>query len=116
MSSTKTDMCLGKPKKIWYAPHEKEAYGDAEIQAVVDCLNDGWLAGFGPRTVRFEEEIAKCFGKNYGLFVNSGSSAILLGLCALDLEKDSEVITPGSLIYVLCNIHSTLLCSKYIYF
>ena len=50
-------------KKIWYAPNKKEAYGDAEIQAVVDCLNDGWLAGFGPRTVKFEEDIAKTFGK-----------------------------------------------------
>lgn len=84
-----------KPKKVWYAPHEKEAYGDAEIQAVVDCLNDGWLAGFGPRTVKFEEQIAACFGKSYGLFVNSGSSAILLGLCALNLEEGSEVVTPA---------------------
>jgi CDP-4-dehydro-6-deoxyglucose reductase, E1 len=83
------------PKKVWYAPHEKEAYGDAEIQAVVDCLNDGWLAGFGPRTVKFEQDIAACFGKSYGLFVNSGSSAILLGLCALNLEEGSEVVTPA---------------------
>ena len=80
-------------KKVWYAPNKKEAYGDAEIQAVVDCLNDGWLAGFGPRTVEFEEKIAKQFGKKYGLFVNSGSSAILLGLCALDLKPGDEVIT-----------------------
>jgi CDP-6-deoxy-D-xylo-4-hexulose-3-dehydrase len=80
-------------KKVWYAPNKKEAYGDAEIQAVVDCLNDGWLAGFGPRTIEFEEKIAKQFGKKYGLFVNSGSSAILLGLCALDLKPGDEVIT-----------------------
>jgi len=48
-------------KKVWYAPNKKEAFGDAEIQAVVDCLNDGWLAGFGPRTIKFEEGIAKQF-------------------------------------------------------
>lgn len=30
-----------------------------------------------------------------GLFVNSGSSAILLALCSLDLPKGSEVITPA---------------------
>lgn len=82
-------------KKIWYAPNKKEAYGDAEIRAVVDCLNDGWLAGFGPRTIKFEQEIAECFGKKYGLFVNSGSSAILLGLCALGIEPGAEVITPA---------------------
>jgi len=82
-------------KKIWYAPNQKEAYGDAEIQAVVDCLNDGWLAGFGPKTVQFEQEVSLLFGKKHGLFVNSGSSAILLGLNALDLEPGSEVITPA---------------------
>lgn len=82
-------------KKIWYSPNKKEAYGDKEIQAVLDCLNDGWLAGFGPKTVEFEEKISKVFGKKYGLFVNSGSSAILLGLSALNLSKGSEVITPA---------------------
>lgn len=33
--------------------------------------------------------------KKHGLFVNSGSSAILLGLCALDLPPGSEVVTPA---------------------
>lgn len=82
-------------KKIWYAPHQKEAYGDKEIAAVNDCLNKGWLSGFGPITIEFEEKVSKLFGKQFGLFVNSGSSAILLGLCGLDLPKDSEVITPA---------------------
>jgi hypothetical protein len=27
-------------KKVWYAPNKKEAYGDREIQAVLDCLNE----------------------------------------------------------------------------
>lgn len=80
-------------KKVWYAPNKKEAYGDAEIQAVVDCLNDGWLAGFGPKTIQFEKEISEQFGKKHGLFVNSGSSAILLGFNALDLPPGSEVVT-----------------------
>lgn len=89
-------------KKVWYAPNKKEAYGDAEIQAVIDCLNDGWLAGFGPKTVKFEEEVSKAFGKKYGLFVNSGSSAILLGLSALELEPGTEIITPA------CTFSTTL--------
>jgi CDP-6-deoxy-D-xylo-4-hexulose-3-dehydrase len=80
-------------KKIWYAPNKKEAYGDAEIQAVIDCLNDGWLAGFGPRSVQFENEVSTLFSKKYGLFVNSGSSAIILGLNALNLESGSEILT-----------------------
>lgn len=86
---------MSNQKKVWYAPNKKEAYGDAEIQAVMDCLNDGWLAGFGPKTVQFEKEISEQFGKKHGLFVNSGSSAILLGFNALDLPPGSEVVTPA---------------------
>ncbi len=82
-------------KKVWYAPNKKEAYGDAEINAVVECLNDGWLAGFGPRTIKFEERVSELFGKKHGLFVNSGSSAILLGLNALDLPPNSHIVTPA---------------------
>ena len=89
-------------KKIWYAPNKKEAYGDAEIKAVVDCLNDGWLAGFGPRSIEFEQRVSALFGKKYGLFVNSGSSAIILGINALNLNKGDEVITPA------CTFSTTL--------
>jgi CDP-6-deoxy-D-xylo-4-hexulose-3-dehydrase len=39
--------------------------------------------------------VSERFGKKNGLFVNSGSSAILLGLCALDLKPDDEVVTPA---------------------
>ena len=82
-------------KKVWYAPYKHESFGEAEIKAVEQSLRDGWLAGFGPRTVEFEQKIAREFGKKYGVFVNSGSSACLLALAALDLEKGSEVITPA---------------------
>jgi CDP-6-deoxy-D-xylo-4-hexulose-3-dehydrase len=89
-------------KKIWYAPNKKEAYDDREINAVVECLNDGWLAGFGPRTIEFENKVSTLFSKKYGLFVNSGSSAILLGLSALELNPGDEVITPA------CTFSTTL--------
>ena len=57
-------------RKIWYAPNKFESYGEEEIQAVVECLRSGWLAGFGPKSIEFEEKIAKHFGKKYGVFVN----------------------------------------------
>jgi len=82
-------------KKVWYAPNRKEAYGQEEIDAVVQCLQDGWLAGFGPKSIEFEQKISERFGKKFGLFVNSGSSAILLGLIGLNLPEQSHVITPA---------------------
>ena len=57
-------------RKVWYAPNKFESYGEEEIKAVEACLRDGWLAGFGPRSIEFEEKIAKQFGKKYGVFVS----------------------------------------------
>jgi len=89
-------------KKIWYAPNKFEAYGEEEIKAVEECLRDGWLAGFGPRTVEFEEKIARQFGKKYGVFVNSGSAACLLALASLQLPKGTKIVTPA------CTFSTTL--------
>lgn len=89
-------------KKIWYAPNKFESYGEEEIQAVVDCLRLGWLAGFGPKSIEFEERVSKHFGKKYGVFVNSGSSACLLALASLLLPKGTKVITPA------CTFSTTL--------
>ena len=82
-------------KKIWYAPYKFEAYGQEEIDAVVESLKSGWLGGQGPKSIEFEEKIAKRFGKKYGVFVNSGSSACLLAIAALDLPKGTKIITPS---------------------
>jgi CDP-6-deoxy-D-xylo-4-hexulose-3-dehydrase len=82
-------------KKIWYAPYKFESYDEEEIEAVNKCLKDGWLAGFMDKSIEFEEKISNLFSKKYGLFVNSGSSAVLLGMASLDVRENSEVITPA---------------------
>ena len=89
-------------KKIWYAPYKFESYGEEEIKAVEESLRSGWLGGQGPKSQEFEKVIARCFGKKYGVFVNSGSSANLLAIAALDLPKDSKIITPA------CTFSTTL--------
>jgi CDP-6-deoxy-D-xylo-4-hexulose-3-dehydrase len=93
---------MKQEKKVWYAPNKFESYGEEEIKAVEQCLREGWLAGFGPRSIEFEEKIAKRFGKKYGVFVNSGSSACLLALAALNLPKGCKIITPA------CTFSTTL--------
>jgi CDP-6-deoxy-D-xylo-4-hexulose-3-dehydrase len=86
---------------VWYAPNTKDAFGEAEIKAVETCLRNGWLTT-GKITAEFENKIAKLFGKKYGLFVNSGSSANLLALEACKFPKGSEVITAA------CNFNTTV--------
>ena len=80
--------------KIWYAPNQKEAYGEEEIQAVINCLNDGWLS-VGKRTEEFEKKVSEYHGKKFGVFVNSGSSANMLACICANISKDIEVITPA---------------------
>ena len=89
-------------KKIWYAPYKFESYGEEEIKAVENTLRSGWLGGQGPKSIKFEREIAKRFGKKYGVFVNSGSSACLLAIAALDLPVGSKIVTPA------CTFSTTL--------
>ena len=81
-------------KTIWYAPNKFEAYGDEEIEAVIACLKDGWLAP-GPRTGQFENVVSEYFGKKFGIFCNSGSSANTLALHMAGLQAGDEVITPA---------------------
>lgn len=82
-------------KQVWYAPNQFESYGEEEIAAVNKCLREGWLAGNGKYTSEFERQVSEYFGKKFGLFVNSGSSACLLALASLDLPAGSKVITPA---------------------
>ncbi len=82
-------------KKVWYAPNKFEAYGNEEIEAVNNCLKDGWLAGFMDKSIEFEKRVSAYFSKKFGLFVNSGSSANLLGMASLNIPPGKEVVTPA---------------------
>lgn len=78
-------------RRVFYS---KAVFGQEEKLAVLKSLENGWLAS-GPLVKEFEEKVANLFGKKYGVAVNSGSSANLLALHALQIEKGFEVITPA---------------------
>ena len=79
-------------KKIYYG---KAVYDNREIKAVIDVLKNSSLTLIdGPKVKKLEKTVSKLFGKKYGLMVNSGSSANLLGLSSFNFKKGSEVITP----------------------
>jgi len=77
-------------KKISYA---KTVYGQKEIDAVVKCLNESTQMGNYSR--KFESQIANLFDKKSCLYVNSGSSALYIGIESYDFPEGSEVITPA---------------------
>ena len=79
--------------KIYYG---KAVYDRKEIFAVNKTLKKNSLNLIdGPAVKKLEKIISKIFGKKYGLMVNSGSSANLLGLSSFNFKKESEIITPS---------------------
>jgi CDP-6-deoxy-D-xylo-4-hexulose-3-dehydrase len=80
-------------KKIYYG---RAVYDHKEINAVVKVLKNNSLSlTDGKNVKKLEKIVSKMFGKKYGLMVNSGSSANLLGLASFDFKKGSEIITPN---------------------
>ena len=73
--------------------YAKTVYGQSEIDAVVKCLSESTQMGQYAR--KFENKIAQLFDKKYCLYVNSGSSALYLGIESFGFPKGAEVITPA---------------------
>ena len=68
-----------------------------EIQMVVDALRKGEVSGtFGKYIEDFESEFAAYVSCQYGIAVNSGTSALHLAVAALDLQKGDEVLVSAS--------------------
>jgi CDP-6-deoxy-D-xylo-4-hexulose-3-dehydrase len=79
--------------KYLRVPYGLSVHGNEEIKAVVKVLKNS--TQMGKNVFSFEKKIAQLFNKKYGLMVNSGSSAIMLAMEALNLPDGSEVITPA---------------------
>ena len=80
-------------------PLVKETIDNDDIDNLID-----WLKGYphltkGKETIEFEKQWSKFMGVNYSVFVNSGSSAILLMLYALiesgELSRGDKVVVPA---------------------
>lgn len=80
---------MKKPEQISYA---KTVYGKEEVDAVIKCLSESTQMGNYSR--KFEKKIGDLFNKKYCLYVNSGSSALFIGVEAFEFPAGSEVITP----------------------
>src|SRR3990167_412065 len=73
-------------------PYGRTVHGEEEIAAVVNVLRTSTQMGKHVREM--EEKVAALFQKQYGVMVNSGSSANYLAIEIADLPEGSEVITP----------------------
>jgi CDP-6-deoxy-D-xylo-4-hexulose-3-dehydrase len=81
-----------KPFTKISVPYGQTVHGEEEIAAVVHVLRTSTQMGKHVREM--EQRVAELFHKNYGIMVNSGSSANYLAIEILQLPAGSEVITP----------------------
>ena len=92
-------------RKITFSPPD---ITEREIAEVVDTLRSGWITT-GPKTKKFEDEIAKYCGTKKAVALNSATAAMELALRLFDIGEGDEVITSAytytasaSVIYHCC--------------
>ena len=77
-----------------FLPFALPDIGEEETREVLECLHSGWLTT-GPRTKRFEEEMAAALGEGiHALAVCSATAGLHLALEALGVGPGDEVLVP----------------------
>src|SRR5262249_55689850 len=75
-------------------PVNEPLLGQRETEYVNECLRTGWISSAGRFIELFEERWAHYCGRNYGIAVSNGTTALQLAVDALDLQPGDEVILP----------------------
>jgi dTDP-4-amino-4,6-dideoxygalactose transaminase len=78
----------------WRVPLTDIAMSEQDVQAVLDCLESGWLT-MGPRTQAFEQALADYVGAPHAVTVSSGTAALHLACLAAGIGPGDEVIVPA---------------------
>jgi dTDP-4-amino-4,6-dideoxygalactose transaminase len=78
----------------WEVPLTMLEISESDIEAVMECLESGWLT-MGPRTRVFEERLAGFVGTPHAVAVSSGTAALHLACLAAGLGPGDEVIVPA---------------------
>jgi dTDP-4-amino-4,6-dideoxygalactose transaminase len=98
-----------------------ELIGREELEEALEVLQSGFLFRYGvsigkeldPRfkakVFKLEEEVARLAGVNHAVAVNSGTSALLTGLAAIEVGPGDEVIVPG---YTFVASYSSVVYSR----
>ena len=77
-----------------FLPFHIPSISSVEIDEVTQTLKDAWITS-GPRVRRFEEQFASFVGAEYAVALNSCTAALHLGLEAMGVGPDDEVVVPA---------------------
>ena len=81
-------------KKKYIYPLLDNGLSKGDLYQGIKVLRSGRIT-MGKKTIEFERQFAKTLQIKYALMVNSGSSALYIGVEAFNFKKGSEVITPA---------------------
>ena len=82
----------GRPVRPDFLVFGRPQIGEEEIAEVVDTLRSGWI-GFGPKSIRFEENFAAYTHATRALSTNSATAALHLALLGAGVGEGDEVVT-----------------------
>jgi dTDP-4-amino-4,6-dideoxygalactose transaminase len=82
----------GKPVRATFLPYGRQVLGPEEEARVLEVLRSDWLTT-GPVTKEFEDRFAAVVGARYAVACHTGTAALHLAACALEIGAGDEVIT-----------------------
>jgi perosamine synthetase len=75
-------------------PVNEPVLRDQELEYVSQCVRSGWISSAGRFIDEFEQQWAAYCGRQHGIAVSNGTTALQLAVACLDLEPGDEVIMP----------------------
>ncbi len=85
------DTSKSSSERIYLSPPD---IGLEEKELVMEAMESNWIAPEGPTIKTFEHELSQYLGTEHVIALNSGTSAIHLGLKLLGVGQDDLVIVP----------------------
>jgi perosamine synthetase len=66
-----------------------------ELAYLTECVTSGWISSEGPFVERFEQDLARRVGRQFGAAACNGTAALELAVAALAIGPGDEVILPA---------------------
>lgn len=77
------------------APLHEPYFDDREINILSSCIKSGYVSTVGESVNIFEKKISSLTNSKYCISLVNGTSAIHLGLLALGVKKNHEILVPS---------------------
>lgn len=74
-------------------PYYTSWIGEEELAEVTEVIRDNWISE-GPKTRRFEQQLAERFQVKHALAVSNATAGLVISMTALGIGQGDEVIAP----------------------